>query len=51
MMTEWKNLNLTLEQKDKLKAIRQAKKQQLNTILTPEQQAKLKYGKGKYKVQ
>ena len=33
------------------KAIRDAKKQELNSILTPEQQAKMKGGKGKYKIE
>ena len=46
----WKRLNLTASQKAEMKAIRDAKKQELNSILTPEQQAKIKTGKGKYKI-
>jgi Spy/CpxP family protein refolding chaperone len=42
----WKQLNLTANQKAELKAIRDAKKQALKSILTPEQQAKIKSGKG-----
>jgi putative peptidoglycan lipid II flippase len=42
----WKQLNLTDNQKAELKAIRDAKKQELKSILTPEQQAKIKSGKG-----
>jgi Spy/CpxP family protein refolding chaperone len=33
---------LTAEQKEKMKAIRQSSEEKLNTILTPEQQAKFK---------
>ena len=43
----WKKLNLTPQQKARIKAIRDQKKQELNEILTPEQQAKIKSGKGK----
>ena len=38
----WKSLNLTTEQQARIKTIRQSSKQQLNAILTPEQQTKLK---------
>lgn len=48
--TGWKSLNLTPAQKAEMKAIRQANKQLLNSILTAEQQAKLKSGNGKYKI-
>jgi periplasmic protein CpxP/Spy len=47
----WRKLNLTASQKAEMKAIRDAKKQELNSILTPEQQAKIKTGKGKYKIE
>ena len=48
--TEWGNLNLTADQMAEMKAIRQANKQQLNTILTPEQRAKVKGGNGRYEI-
>lgn len=37
----WASLNLTQEQKNKIKEIRQSTKQQMQAVLTPEQQAKL----------
>ena len=45
MRDSWKSLNLTADQKTKMKAIRQASKEQFKAILTPEQQAKFKGGR------
>ena len=36
------NMNLTADQRAKIKTIRESSEQQLNEILTPEQQTKLK---------
>jgi putative peptidoglycan lipid II flippase len=47
----WQRLNLTSEQEAQMRVIRQEHKRQLSSILTPEQQAKVKSGKGKYKIQ
>jgi putative peptidoglycan lipid II flippase len=43
----WKKLDLTLEQKAQMRVIRQEHKQQLNSILTPKQQANVKSGNAK----
>jgi Spy/CpxP family protein refolding chaperone len=45
MRDSWKSLNLTADQKAKMKAIRQVSKEQFKAILTPEQQAKFKGGR------
>jgi periplasmic protein CpxP/Spy len=42
MRNSWQNLNLTADQQAKIKTIRESSEQQLNSILTPEQQAQRK---------
>jgi Spy/CpxP family protein refolding chaperone len=46
MKDEWKSLNLTVDQKAKIKAIHQANQSQFKAILTPAQQSK--FGNGKH---
>ena len=45
MKDAWKTINLTADQKAKIKAIRQANKEQFKAILTPEQRSKFESGK------
>jgi periplasmic protein CpxP/Spy len=47
MKNDWQSINLTADQKAKIKAIHQANHEQFKAILTPEQRSKFEPGKHK----
>ena len=48
MGESWKSLNLSADQKAKMKAIHQSSEAEFKAILTPEQQTKLKAHHGRH---